>query len=197
MLFVLYRTNYIQGNQCKLTTLSIYLGVVGLSSIMAARENLNPALSSSVKSALVPLDLELIRLSSMLMDLVLIRRGSWSTIIFDNRAVATSSMSFSVSLEMFSLCNIRFKKCLQVPWFNLFQKDIFDLLIRFSRKRYCYHDVSHIFLGWNAYRFGKFETNLRSYVRWLFCLTDNISFLGSGTEKIAEAQYQVLSSFLN
>ena len=76
MLFVLYRTNYIQGNQCKLTTLSIYLGVVALSSIMAARGNLNPALSSSVKSALVPLDLELIRLSSMLMDLVLIRRGS-------------------------------------------------------------------------------------------------------------------------
>ena len=47
-----------------------------MSSIMAARGNLNPALSSSVKSALVPLDLELIRLSSMLMDLVLIRRGS-------------------------------------------------------------------------------------------------------------------------
>ena len=151
MLFVLYRTNYIQGNQCRLTTLSIYSGVITLSSVMAARENLNPALSSSVKSALVPLDLELIRLSSMLMDLVSIRRGSWSTVIFDNRAVATSSMSFSVSLEMFSLCNIRFKKCLQVPryylkWFNLFQNDLFDLLIRFSRK-HCFHDVSHIFLG--------------------------------------------------
>ena len=76
MLFVLYRTNYIQGNQCRLTTLSMNSGVITLSSVMAARENLNPALSSSVKSALVPLDLELIRLSSMLMDLVLIRRGS-------------------------------------------------------------------------------------------------------------------------
>ena len=76
MLFVLYRTNYIQGNQCRLTTLSMYSGVITLSSVMAARENLNPALSSSVKSALVPLDLELIRLSSMLMDLVSIRRGS-------------------------------------------------------------------------------------------------------------------------
>ena len=74
---------------------------------MALKGNLKPGKSSFVKLVLESRERRLSLLSSMIIDVVLTRRGSWSTIILDNRAVPTSSMSFSVSLETFSLCKAK------------------------------------------------------------------------------------------
>lgn len=89
-----------------LTRLSINWAFLAFTSVMASKDNLKPAPSSGT-SVFVPRELGLSLFSTIFMDCVLTWRGSWPTIIPDNRAVPTSSMSLLVAWMINLLLKIK------------------------------------------------------------------------------------------
>ena len=76
-LYTAYKNcNTVVHQKCQLTTLSMNLACSALSSVMALKGNLKPGKSSFVKLVLESRELRLSLLSTMLIDVVLRKRGS-------------------------------------------------------------------------------------------------------------------------
>ena len=91
--------------QIRPTTASMNSASGVFSSVIADKGSLNPMSSSSMFMSFVrELGLSLFNTTSR--DFVFSVWGSWSITILDNKAVATSLTSFSVFLDISSLCKM-------------------------------------------------------------------------------------------
>ena len=89
----------------RLTTASMNSASGIFSSVIADKGSLNPMSSSSMFMSFVrELGLSLFNTTSR--DFVFSVWGSWSITILDNKALATSLTSFSVFLDISSLCKM-------------------------------------------------------------------------------------------